>query len=236
MDRNLNIHQQKRILIVAPHPDDESIGCGGLLALYGKQCDILLLTDGSKGHASDFAGDEGELVKIREQELKNAAELAEVQEVHMLRIPDGDLFSHYNVVKKIDIRSYDYVFVPNRREAHEDHRVSYRMLKKLKKEQRAKAILVEYEVWTPLVEPTCFLDISEVIDRKRRLIEQHESQIGDIDYASKGVGLSCYRGIHINVDYAEAYYIEKQRGIVKHISSRIPKAWKRKIKRVLKKS
>ena len=45
----LSFSSKDRILIVAPHPDDEAIGCGGILALYGDQCDVLILTDGSKG-------------------------------------------------------------------------------------------------------------------------------------------------------------------------------------------
>lgn len=235
MNTDFHFKPEDKILVVAPHPDDESIGCGGLLALYGRQCDILLLTDGRNGHGSSFTGDEEELAAQREEELKKAAELAEVHEIRMLRIPDGDLYSHYSVVKKTDIRSYDYIFVTNHRESHEDHRASCRMLKKMIRAQRAKAVLVEYEVWTPLTRPTRYLDITGVIGTKRRMIEQHASQIRDIDYAEKGISLSCYRGIHKNVKYAEAYAVKSDVGIFKRISSGIPKAWKRKIRRMLKK-
>lgn len=52
------IKSTDRILVIAPHADDESIGCGGMLSLYGPQCDILLLTDGRKGHTKlDFYKD-----------------------------------------------------------------------------------------------------------------------------------------------------------------------------------
>ena len=46
----LEVMPGERLLVVAPHPDDEAIGAGGLLALYGSQCDVLVLTDGAKGH------------------------------------------------------------------------------------------------------------------------------------------------------------------------------------------
>ena len=231
-----DIKKQDRILVVAPHPDDESIGCGGLLALYGEQCNVLLLTDGRRGHSGRFAGKEEELIVRREEELHHALQIAQVKNVHMLHIPDGDLFNHYSVVKNVDTRPYDYIFVPNRKESHEDHRMSYWMMRKLKRVQKSKAKLAEYEVWTPLTRPTRFLDISPVIEMKRSMIEQHVSQMMDIDYAGKGISLNCYRGIHINVPYAEAYALEGDLNIQRNLAAMIPAAWKRKIKKMIKKS
>ena len=46
MNTFINIDEKARILIVSPHPDDETIGCGGILAKYGSQCDVVVLTDG----------------------------------------------------------------------------------------------------------------------------------------------------------------------------------------------
>ena len=56
------ISTDDKICVLAPHADDEVIGCGGLLAKYGKQCDVVLLTDGA------FGGDE-KIQKTREDEL-----------------------------------------------------------------------------------------------------------------------------------------------------------------------
>lgn len=236
MNTDFHFKPEDKILVVAPHPDDESIGCGGLLALYGRQCDVLLMTDGRHGHGSGFTGSEEELAVRREEELKKAMELAHVHEIRMLRIPDGELYGSYSAVKEVDIRPYDYIFVTNRRELHEDHRVSYQLMKKLIRAQHGKAVLAEYEVWTPMTRPTRYLDITAVIETKRKMIEQHASQIHDIDYAAKGIGLSCYRGIYRNVAYAEAYTVEKDIGLMQKLSSRIPKAWKRKIRNIRKKS
>ena len=45
----LNLKDCDRILVVAPHADDECIGCGGLLLKYAAQTDVLLLSDGRYG-------------------------------------------------------------------------------------------------------------------------------------------------------------------------------------------
>ena len=78
----LSFSSKDRILIVAPHPDDEAIGCGGILALYGDQCDVLILTDGSKGKSKlrpSLCKDE--LISMRKKETQDAMKLAGVKKV-----------------------------------------------------------------------------------------------------------------------------------------------------------
>ena len=50
----LVIKETEKILIVAPHPDDESIGTGGLLSLYSNQCDVIVMTDGRYGNTEIY--------------------------------------------------------------------------------------------------------------------------------------------------------------------------------------
>lgn len=70
----LAIEENKKVLVVAPHPDDESIGCGGLLSMYGVQIDVMLLTDGRKGHDDGVIDDE-KCASIREQEIRQDMKL-----------------------------------------------------------------------------------------------------------------------------------------------------------------
>lgn len=97
------ISEKERVLVVAPHPDDETIGCGGLLALYPEQCDVLLLTDGRKGksiqrkHCSDE-----EIIEIRRRELRTALDTAGVKNLICLDIPDSTLMRARKQVMKFE--------------------------------------------------------------------------------------------------------------------------------------
>ena len=219
------------MLVISPHADDESIGCGGLLALYGKQCDLVLLTDGRKGHTTKEYGNEEKLVKVRKEEFLNAAQIAGVNKVVFLDIEDGTVFKNKKkITDNLDVKNYNYIFVPNRFESHLDHRVVYPIIKELKKKQKSDAIIYEYEVWTPLQHPTWFLDITSVSEKKRNMISQHISQLADVDYVTKGLALSCYRGMFNNSLYAEAYAHSAYSGIKKYIYEKLPQNMKLKIK------
>lgn len=193
-----------RVLVVAPHQDDETIGCGGLLAKLGKQAEVLLLTDGSLGNV-DKETNASKLVNIRNKELKEALKLAKVNKIYSLNVKNEKLKDNKEIVKKFDISKYNYIFVPNRHEGHPDHKVVYSIFKSMKRQQKSNAKIYEYEVWTPLREPTWFLDISDVIDIKKKMIKTYKSQLKGKDYYNATIGLNMYRGLNNNYKYAEAY-------------------------------
>ena len=200
----MNIKSKDRILVVAPHPDDESIGMGGVLALYKRQCDVLLLTDGRHGHSSNIDIDENKLIDKRKEEIKKAVEYANIKTLFMLEIEDRMVNANKKKLAQFNIKDYDYIFVPNRYESDIDHKVVYPIVKKMIKKQKAKAKLYEYEVWTTLRCPTDYIDITPVIEIKRKMICCHNSQLEDCDYGEKGIALSNYRGMYAHCNYAEA--------------------------------
>ena len=189
-----------KICVLAPHADDEVIGCGGLLAKYGKQCDVILLTDGA------FNGDEN-IQKIREDEFTKVMQFLKIENFTFMRAKDTQLVEAYDLFKKIDFSTYDYVVMPHPFDPHKDHVVPQAFFNKLKNKNHLKAKAVYYEVWGAMNEPTNFVDISDVVETKRKAIEMYESQ-KNIDYAGRILGLNHYRGMRHNVEYAEAYMIK----------------------------
>jgi LmbE family N-acetylglucosaminyl deacetylase len=83
-----------RLLCVLAHPDDESLGTGGILAKYGAEgveTHLLTATRGEKGRIGDERPGAAIAAPIRERELRRAAEVLGVRSLHFLDYQDGDL-------------------------------------------------------------------------------------------------------------------------------------------------
>ena len=230
MYNRLVISKQDRILIVAPHPDDETVGCGGLLALYGAQCDVLLLTDGRKGGPADGSQTESETAELRRREFDAAMAFFGVRQVRRLELPDSALGDHAKAVSAADLRGYSKIFIPYRLERHPDHAAANRIIRKQYKKQRSKAELLEYEVWSPITAPNRFLDISAAMDRKLEGIRLYASQVRELNYEALAAGLNGYRGAPHHIAFCEAFYSEAvSRGERKQRTfAKLPK-WMRKL-------
>lgn len=200
----INILPEDNILIIAPHPDDESIGCGGLMILYPNQCDVLLITDGRHGHTGEYLGKEDELVSIRKKEILKALTHVKINTFYALDLPDGKTIENEDIVKNFNYNPYDYVFIPNRFDGNRDHAALFEILSKYKKNS-ANFKLVEYEVGTLLEFPVWTLDISNVMNEKLSMISEHTSQLHDINYIKTVEALNSYRGGYNGVQYVEAY-------------------------------
>lgn len=198
----INIKENEKILVVAPHPDDESIGCGGLLSIYGKQCDVVVITDGDdKKGLLDIAD-------VRQREFEKAMTFAGIKKWKCLRIPERKVKENINQIKQIDFSQYAHIFVPNRHDEHKDHVAVYKEVKKL---AGSNAKLYEYEVWSPLRNPNIYLDITKVSEQKVQMIQCHESQVNALDYVGMIMGLNAYRGRSRGFEYAECFYCEKEK-------------------------
>lgn len=210
----------EKILIMAPHCDDDILGCGGTIKLLqdnGKHVDILYLTDGTKGTAS-FSQSEA-LANTRKDEslcaLKTLGFLSENNTIFM-GCKDGELnniFCKYTkYIKDLLVKEkYDAVFVPYVGDIHPDHRGCNRLLKSaletsMNCHNTLKIYL--YEVWTPLIPNLC-VDITKVYDNVERAIYCHTSQIKVHRYGEMLKGLAEYRASFVpdkKIKYVEAFY------------------------------
>lgn len=215
---NIELAENEKLLVVAPHPDDESIGCGGLLNKFRGQCDVLLVTN---GHLNKPESEE--IIKIRQKEFELATKASNIENVFQLNIYAQEIQDNFKKFLTIDYTKYKYVFVPNRYEIVQDHVDTYYAVKKALNKSKSKADLIEYEVWTTIRFPNIFLDISDVKERKIEAIKHHKSQVQELDFVKCILGLNAYRGIRKNYEYAEAYYCEaeKKRENIRHIKRKI---------------
>lgn len=143
------------VLVVAPHPDDEVLGCAGLvqrLLNTGRQVDVVILSGGEHSHAGCCGIDEAELVENRRQLSRRAAGIIGLppERLHFLGYPDGGIaFDNAETGKFRQLMAElnpNAVFVPHRGEGWSDHLAAAEIARRLVED--AKAVrLFEYCVW-----------------------------------------------------------------------------------------
>lgn len=201
----LNIKKTEKILVLAPHPDDESIGCGGLLLKYASQCNVICLTDGRYG---DLNIEPSKMIEIRQKEFESVMRKLAINNFALLRIEDSKLEFNYDTFKQINFNKYNYIFIPNNLDQHPDHKAVAKHIKKAYIENKIKdnVKIVMYEVWGTLPLPNRYVDLSDIINKKKEIINMYHSQVKHIDYANKITALNEYRGISVNKNSIETYF------------------------------
>ncbi len=189
------------IVVIAPHPDDESIGCGGALCRHadaGDRVTVVFLTSGELGlkHLPREAA-----WQIREAEAKAAGKILGIAEMRFLRQPDWMLadaagITSTGVAETLVAERPQLIYVPHPREWHPDHKAAGEILKQsLGMCDVSVAEIRGYEVWTPLSEYSVAVDITAVMPRKLAAIRCHVSQLTDFDYAHAAQSLNAFRGV-----------------------------------------
>ncbi|MBR2544459.1 PIG-L family deacetylase [Candidatus Saccharibacteria bacterium] len=195
------LEKTEKALVLAPHPDDESIWCGGLL--LKSRPTVVVMTDGCHGGED---GREEETTRVRHEELAKAMRLAGITDFSELGIEDGQLASadFGEIVRRIHLEDYETIFVPAPHDAHPDHAAVWLGLAPFIKEGQEVYL---YDGWSALATPTHYLDISDIIEEKKRLVQAYASQESYVRYSERAVALAHYRGLlpYPAVEYAEAY-------------------------------
>lgn len=199
-----------RVLVFAPHPDDETIGCGGVMARLrhnGCTVKVIFVTDG--GGAGSLP--EGSIA-IRQQEAIAALTTLGVQDWLFLNEPDGSFKSHpkfeqqaLNIMQQFQP---DWLFLPSVLDYHRDHVAIGQTIFNLWQLHKTAKRLFFYEIWSP-VPATHVVDISSVIELKQQAINHYQLPLAHCDYLSASMGLSRYRALYLpnqsHEQYAEAF-------------------------------
>ncbi|OPX56589.1 N-acetylglucosaminyl deacetylase, LmbE family [Oceanospirillum multiglobuliferum] len=209
----LNIENIRKALVLIPHPDDESIGCGGLLALLaerGTPVHVVLVSDGSgAGGLPEGAG------LVRQHELSQALNVLGASITYeCLGLPDGSLSQVEGLQAKIqasiDRFQPSVLVAPWMQDMHPDHAATgYAALRAHQDRPLSQGVLF-YEVWTPLT-ANLILNISQVWPKKQKALEQHKTALSCGDYLRATEALAAYRSLlsgnlAAQGEYAEAFY------------------------------
>jgi LmbE family N-acetylglucosaminyl deacetylase len=185
-------------IVVAPHPDDESLACGGLIAdacRQGVRGKVVIVSDGAGSHPNSRAYPPDRLASLREEEARQAgAELGlKPEEMLFLRLPDRFVPSEGEEAERaigviadcVTEIGAESLFVSWRHDPHCDHEASYAIAREVQR-RVGKVRLLEYVIWGHTLPPSTEVDpISsgfkigiddEVMEKKRRAIAAHRSQ------------------------------------------------------------
>jgi LmbE family N-acetylglucosaminyl deacetylase len=198
-------------LVVAPHPDDEAIGCGGTILLHlrdGEDVNVVFLTSGERG----IDGQPAEtVIEIRENEARDAANVLGIPEPTFLRLPDHGVRDAMNrAVPKLaslitDLRP-TYIYLPHEAEDHPDHQAAIPAVRAALHAASISAELRAYEVWTPMTIIGWPMDITPVMAQKLRAVRCYRSQLQTFRYDRAVRGLNQYRGcLAARSRYAEVF-------------------------------
>lgn len=201
-----------RILVLAPHPDDEVFGCGGAILRHvdlGCTVSVVIFSDGTHGVP---AADQDALRRVRRGESRAAAAILGYGEPRFLDYPDRGLWYGEKLVGEILAlcaeTGADLIYAPSIFEMHPDHRMLGMAAIEALRRGSSTMQLALYEVGMPL-RPNCLLDISALQPRKAAAMACFVSQNARQRYDLHIAALNRYRTYTLPaaVSAAEAFLL-----------------------------
>ena len=219
----------KRILIIAAHPDDEILGCGGTIARLNKEgyeSYSIILGEGitSRDNTRDRIKNESKIINLKEQ-ANRANELLGIKKVFFFDFPDNrfDTVPFLDIVKIIEeVKNQikpEIIFTHYEKDLNIDHQITYKAAMTATrpvKEETVKEIY-SFEIqssteWSyPLsFSPDVFFNISGTINIKLKALKEYKSELREYPHprSLEGVELIAKNwGMKVGLSYAEAFKI-----------------------------
>lgn len=223
------------VLIVAAHPDDEVLGCGGTIARHsdaGDQVQVLIAAEGatSRHQHCDRTEATQELSALA-QAAQQAGAILGAQGVELLDLPDNrlDSLDRLDLIKLVEERisrhQPDVVYVHHAGDVNVDHRRLHEAVVTACRPTPGHCVrqLLSYEVassteWqppgsAPAFQPNWFVDISPQWERKRQALEAYDGEMRNWPHARSTEALehlAHWRGAQVGVEAAEAFCLLRQ--------------------------
>jgi LmbE family N-acetylglucosaminyl deacetylase len=221
------------MIVFAPHPDDETLGCGGTIAkksAEGYVVFIVIITDGRHAFSKKY----GKMVSPNPEEVKDLRKKELIEAVNLLGVPtknlfflgfeDGTLSSHEQEAEKeiieiLKMHSAAEIYFPYFKDSHPDHRATNRLVRNCLRKSGLSSAKFQYSIYFkhsrigPRIERslnyfkkcTIKVDISKYLDLKMKAIDKFRTEVLPISNTQK-------RPIVDNVDkflnYFEEFYID----------------------------
>ncbi|MFA5878138.1 MAG: PIG-L deacetylase family protein [Candidatus Staskawiczbacteria bacterium] len=220
-----------KVLVVAPHPDDEVLGCGGTIKRYVNQKNEVYLCIVTCGYTPDWST---EFIKNRKKEIECANKTLGIKETFFLDLPTvkldtvpqkklNDLI--LSCVEKIEP---DCVYIPHRGDLNKDHQLVFESALVVSRSKPGSCIkkVFSYEVpseteWgQPKIKklhdvflPNVYVDIKDTLETKLKAMKCYKSELRAFPHprSLKGIiVLSEKRGMEAGLENSEAFVLIKE--------------------------
>ncbi len=207
--------ERGRALVLAPHPDDDVLGCGGTAALHVGQGDpvhVVIVYDGVLGDPQQRF-DPAEIARVRQGEARAGGACLGLSDYEFWGYPEGHepgapefAVGARRVAELVRVWRPDVVYAPWIGEHHVDHHVLARVARAGLELADFGGAAWGFEVWTPLV-ATRVVDITTVAEQKLAALRKHASQAPYGDVAHCGMGLNAQRSVYLpgEATFGEAF-------------------------------
>lgn len=218
-----------KILIIAVHPDDETLGCGGTLLKHkakGDETHWLIVTD-----IKESEGFKKEIIQQRVQEIDKVEKLYAFDSVHKLNLSTTrvDEYSMSELIGKISkiisMVQPSIIYLPFKGDVHSDHRhifnAAYSCTKSFRYPFIEKIYMIETLSETEFAPstkedsfiPNVFVDITEYFDKKVEIMKVFKSELGEHPFPRSERSLNALatlRGATAGCEYAESFMLLKE--------------------------
>ena len=222
----------KKILVVAAHPDDEILGCGGTILRHIEDKDrvhVIILSEGvtSRDESRDTEFRRAELSQLH-QAAQKAAEFMGVEDIILFDFPDNrmDGVTLLDVVKKIEKKINDFqpdtIYTHHAGDVNVDHKIAHKAVVTACRplpDTSVKDIYffetlssTEWQIMSPnnIFCPNVFIDIENYIDKKIAALHYYESEMREYPHSRSYDAikiLAQQRGFTVGCHYAEAFML-----------------------------
>lgn len=219
----MRVLKKRRILVIAPHPDDEVLGCGGTIAKYVRGGASVALCVVTKAYEPQWSA---AFVRNRPQEVQRASKILGIEKVFFLDFPTVKLDSipqkelNDALLKIVSAVKPDTLFIPHRGDINRDHQLVHAAgLVAARPCHSTVTKILSYETLSetewgvePFV-PTVYEDISKTLDAKCAALAAYKSEVKKFPHprSLKALeALAAKRGSEAGLMCAEAFMLVRE--------------------------
>ncbi len=217
-----------KVLVIAPHPDDEVLGCGGTIANHSKNGDEVHLCVVTRAYPPEWTE---EVIGIKRQEVNEASGILGIKETSFLDLPTVKLDTlpqkelNNAIARVVDAVNPDVVYLPHKGDLNRDHRLVFEAalvaLRPLGGNTVSRILcyetLSETEWGIPDAEsvfiPTVYMDITNTLETKLAAMSAYASELKEHPHPRSLEMLKVLarkRGSEVGIADAEAFILIRE--------------------------